>query len=45
MKALGVLVPCLTPFIVIGIVGKRFLQKRTEDVDISNVRRRSSPSP
>ena len=38
MKALGVFVLYLTPFIVIGIVGKRLLKKRMEDVDISNVR-------
>ena len=38
MKALSVLVLFLTPFIVIGVLGKRFLKKRMEDVDISNVR-------
>jgi hypothetical protein len=38
MKALGVFVLYLTPFIVIGIVGKRLLRKQMEDVDISNVR-------
>lgn len=38
MKALGVLVLFLTPFVVIGVLAKRFLNKRIEDVDISNVR-------
>jgi hypothetical protein len=38
MKALSVLVLFLTPFVVIGVLGKRFLKRRMEDVDISNVR-------
>ncbi|MBN9488716.1 MAG: hypothetical protein J0H44_15880 [Alphaproteobacteria bacterium] len=38
MKALVVLAVYVTPFLIIGFVVKRFLAKRIEDVDISNVR-------
>jgi hypothetical protein len=38
MKALVDLAIYVVPFLIIGIVAKRFLAKRIEDVDISNVR-------
>lgn len=38
MKALITLAIYFLPFIVIGVVGSRYLRKRMEDVDITNVR-------
>ena len=38
MKALITLAIYFIPFIVIGVVGSRYLRKRMEDVDITNVR-------
>jgi hypothetical protein len=38
MKAFVMLAIYVTPFLVIGFAAKRFLAKRAEDIDISNVR-------
>lgn len=38
MKAFVVLVIYVTPFLILGAVARRFLRKRMEDADISNVR-------
>lgn len=38
MRALFVLAIYVTPFLIIGIVARRFMKRRMEDADISNVR-------
>jgi hypothetical protein len=38
MKALAVLFVYVTPFLVLGVLTRRVVKKRMEDVDISNVR-------
>ena len=38
MKALAVLFIYVTPFVILGVLTKRFVQRQIEDVDISNVR-------
>lgn len=41
MKALITLAIYVAPFVVIGIVGSRYLKKRMEDVDMNNVRKQA----
>lgn len=38
MRALVTFAIYVTPFLVLGVVGRRYLKKRLEDVDLSNVR-------
>ncbi|MBS0223701.1 MAG: hypothetical protein JSR91_23485 [Proteobacteria bacterium] len=38
MKALVTFAIYVTPFLVLGVVGRCYLRKRMEDVDLSNVR-------
>lgn len=38
MKALAVLLIYVTPFLILGAITKRFMKKRMNDADISNVR-------
>jgi hypothetical protein len=38
MKALTVLLIYVTPFVVLGMVARRFSNRRIGDVDMSNVR-------